>query len=137
MWSKVSDAKVSLRWWLDTGALADAERRDGLYALVTNMSAGQCSPDRVLALDKDHALSKRAHHFLKGPLCRGGGARSSLAVIHEPLAHPASFMAIHDRTSAAMAAFLASRSSASATFRDRDVSPSPSRMPAGSSRAAP
>jgi transposase len=32
------------------------------------MSPQQCSPDRILALYKDQALSERAHHFLKGPL---------------------------------------------------------------------
>lgn len=62
------DGAVGLRWWRDDDALADAEQRDGLYALVTNMSPRQCSPDRLLALYKDQALSERAHHFLKGPL---------------------------------------------------------------------
>jgi hypothetical protein len=59
---------LTLRWHRDTAALADTERRDGLYALVTNMSPRSCSPDRLLALYKDQALSERAHHFLKGPL---------------------------------------------------------------------
>ncbi len=63
-----AEGTVSLRWWRDADDLAAAERRDGLYALVTNMSAKQCSPDRLLALYKDQALSERAHHFLKGPL---------------------------------------------------------------------
>jgi transposase len=63
-----ADGNLSLRWWRDNAALADAERRDGLYALVTNMSPRQCSPDRLLTLYKDQALSERAHHFLKGPL---------------------------------------------------------------------
>jgi Domain of unknown function (DUF4277)/Transposase DDE domain len=63
-----TDGKLSLRWGRDADALADAERRDGLYALVTNMTPRQCSPDRLLALYKDQALSERAHHFLKGPL---------------------------------------------------------------------
>ena len=63
-----AEGNVSLRWWRDADNLAAAERRDGLYALVTNMSAKQCSPDRLLALYKDQALSERAHHFLKGPL---------------------------------------------------------------------
>jgi hypothetical protein len=63
-----ADDNVSLRWWRDTGALAEAERRDGVYALVTNMSTRQCSADRLLALYKDQALSERAHHFLKGSL---------------------------------------------------------------------
>jgi transposase len=63
-----TDANLSLRWWRDHDALADAERRDGLYALITNMSPRQCSTDRLLALYKDQMLSERAHHFLKGPL---------------------------------------------------------------------
>lgn len=63
-----NDGNLSLRWSRDLDALADAERRDGLYALVTNMAPHQCSADRLLALYKDQALSERAHHFLKGPL---------------------------------------------------------------------
>jgi hypothetical protein len=62
------DGAIRLRWWRDEDALADASRRDGLYALVTNMSLRQSSADRLLALYKDQALSERAHHFLKGPL---------------------------------------------------------------------
>jgi len=66
--SAAADGALTLRWWVDEVALADAERRDGLYALVTNMSPRQCSADRLLALYKDQSLSERAHHFLKGPL---------------------------------------------------------------------
>jgi hypothetical protein len=62
------DGAVSLRWWRDEAAIAETARRDGLYALVTNMSSNQCRADRLLALYKDQALSERAHHFLKGPL---------------------------------------------------------------------
>jgi hypothetical protein len=62
------DGALTLRWWRDQAAIADAERRDGLYALVTNMGPRSCSADRLLALYKDQALSERAHHFLKGPL---------------------------------------------------------------------
>lgn len=62
------DGTVRLRWWRDDDALAAAEARDGLYALVTNMSARHCTGDRLLGLYKDQALSERAHHFLKGPL---------------------------------------------------------------------
>ncbi|MGH9148798.1 MAG: IS1634 family transposase, partial [Acidimicrobiales bacterium] len=63
-----ADGNVSLRWWRDADALAASERRDGLYALVTNMGGKRCSADRLLGLYKDQALSERAHHFLKGPL---------------------------------------------------------------------
>jgi len=62
------DGSLHLSWSPDPAAITQAERRDGLYALVTNMSPQQCSADRVLALYKDQALSERAHHFLKGPL---------------------------------------------------------------------
>ncbi|MGH9010870.1 MAG: IS1634 family transposase, partial [Acidimicrobiia bacterium] len=62
------DSTVRLRWWRDEDALDDTARRDGLYALVTNMTPRQCSTDRLLTLYKDQALSERAHHFLKGPL---------------------------------------------------------------------
>jgi uncharacterized protein DUF4277/DDE family transposase len=65
-----ADATGALRlsWWADPAALAEAERRDGLYALITNMSTRHCSAERLLALYKDQTLSERAHHFLKGPL---------------------------------------------------------------------
>jgi transposase len=62
------DGNLSLRWWRDADALADTERRDGLYALITNLTSGHCSADRLLGLYKDQALSERGHHFLKGPL---------------------------------------------------------------------
>jgi transposase len=62
------DGNLTLRWRRDAHALAEAKRRDGLYALVTNMTPNQCSANRLLALYKDQALSERAHHFLKGPL---------------------------------------------------------------------
>ena len=62
------DGNISLRWWRDSKALGEAKRRDGLYALVTNIGPKQCSASRLLALYKDQALSERAHHFLKGPL---------------------------------------------------------------------
>lgn len=66
--SEAADGRLNLSWSRDPAAIAEAERRDGLYALVTNMSPAQCSPERILALYKDQALSERAHHFLKGPL---------------------------------------------------------------------
>jgi transposase len=57
-----------LRWSRDQSALADAEARDGLYALVTNLTPGQASATRLLQLFKEQAIVERAHHFLKGPL---------------------------------------------------------------------
>jgi hypothetical protein len=63
-----ADGRLTLVWCRDEVAIADAQRRDGLYALITNMSPRRCSADRLLALYKDQFLSERAHHFLKGPL---------------------------------------------------------------------
>ncbi|MGH8972173.1 MAG: IS1634 family transposase [Acidimicrobiia bacterium] len=63
-----SDGSLRLAWRRDDDAIADAARRDGLYALVTNLTSSQCSPDRLLRLYKDQAGVERAHHFLKGPL---------------------------------------------------------------------
>jgi transposase len=62
------DGALSLSWQRDQQAIAEVERRDGLYALVTNMPQRRCSADRLLALYKDQALSERAHHFFKGPI---------------------------------------------------------------------
>jgi uncharacterized protein DUF4277/DDE family transposase len=62
------DGTVRLRWWRDEAALEQTGRRDGLYALVTNLHPRACCADRLLALYKDQALSERAHHFLKGPI---------------------------------------------------------------------
>jgi transposase len=62
------DGTVTLTWKRDRKALRDAEQRDGLYALVTNMGPKQCCANRLLGLYKNQALAERAHHFLKGPL---------------------------------------------------------------------
>jgi len=62
------DGSLALRWWRDEEALAEAALRDGLYALVTDLTPQECSADRLLALYKDQQLVERAHHFLKGPL---------------------------------------------------------------------
>lgn len=57
-----------LSWHRDEKAIVDAERRDGLYALVSNLGPRQASPHRLLRLFKDQAIVERTHHFLKGPL---------------------------------------------------------------------
>lgn len=62
------EGKAALVWSRDEPALEQAQRRDGLYALVTNLARSQCSADRLLTLYKEQFLSERAHHFLKGPL---------------------------------------------------------------------
>lgn len=62
------DGRVTVTWQRDDQAVAEAERRDGLYALVTNLTPKEASADRVLRLFKEQAIVERAHHFLKGPL---------------------------------------------------------------------
>ncbi len=57
-----------LTWSRDQAALEQAERRDGLYALVTNLRLRQASSSRLLQLFKEQVIVERAHHFLKGPL---------------------------------------------------------------------
>lgn len=57
-----------LRWWRDEDALAAIEARDGLYALVTNLSCREASSARLLRLYKDQMVVEQAHHYLKGPV---------------------------------------------------------------------
>lgn len=64
----IQNGRVVLRWQKDDTAIAEAERRDGLYALITNLTLKQANTDRVLCLFKEQAIVERAHHFLKGPL---------------------------------------------------------------------
>jgi transposase len=56
------DGQVTLRWWVDRAALAEAMRADGRYLLVTNDAS--LTPARMLALyrDKD-AVEKRFRVF--------------------------------------------------------------------------
>lgn len=58
----------TLRWWRDEAAVAAAERRDGLYALVTNLTRREASSARLLRLYKDQMVVEQAHHHLKGPV---------------------------------------------------------------------
>lgn len=59
---------TELTWSRDEAALAAVERRDGLYALVTNLTPRQASSSRLLRLFKEQVIVERAHHLLKGPL---------------------------------------------------------------------
>jgi hypothetical protein len=54
-----ADAR-ELHWSRDELALAAAERCDGLYALVTNLSTRQASAARVLRLFKEQGLPHRS-----------------------------------------------------------------------------
>lgn len=66
--TELNDDGSELRWSRDQAAIPAAERRDGLYALVTNLPPHQASAARLLKLYKDQAIVERTHHFLKGPL---------------------------------------------------------------------
>jgi hypothetical protein len=66
--TELSEDGRCLRWWRDEAALALAARRDGLYALVTNLPPGQASTSRLLQLYKAQIVVEQAHHILKGPL---------------------------------------------------------------------
>ncbi|MGH8975591.1 MAG: IS1634 family transposase, partial [Acidimicrobiia bacterium] len=59
---------TTLRWWRDEQAISEAERRDGLYALVTNLKPHAASSSRLLRLYKEQVVVERTHHLLKGPL---------------------------------------------------------------------
>lgn len=61
------DGRV-LRSWRDDAALAAAERRDGLYALITNLPPREASSARLLWLYKNQIVVEQTHHYLKGPL---------------------------------------------------------------------
>jgi transposase len=66
--TELSEDGRELRWWRDEAAIAEAQRRDGLYALITNLGQHEASGSRLLRLFKDQTLVERAHGFLKGPL---------------------------------------------------------------------
>lgn len=63
-----ADGGTTLRWWRDVEAIAEAERRDGLYALVTNLKPHEAASSRLLHLLKEQVIVERIHHLLKGPL---------------------------------------------------------------------
>ncbi|MHB8508559.1 MAG: IS1634 family transposase [Candidatus Dormibacteria bacterium] len=66
--TELNDDGSQLQWRRDEDAVTAAERRDGLYALITNLPLSQASASRVLKLYKDQFIVERTHHFMKGPL---------------------------------------------------------------------
>jgi len=66
--TQLSSDGRTLRWRRNKPALAAAARRDGLYALVTNLTLREASSSRLLRLYKGQTVVEQAHHALKGPL---------------------------------------------------------------------
>jgi transposase len=62
------NGKPTLRHWRDEQAIAEAERLDGIYCLLTNVPADEADAARLLAHFKEQEQVERAHRTLKGPL---------------------------------------------------------------------
>jgi transposase len=62
------DAKPTLSFKRDQDAIEAAERLDGVYCLITNVSADDADPAALLAYFKEQEQVERAHRTLKGPL---------------------------------------------------------------------
>ncbi len=60
--------KPRLRFWRDEQAIAEAERLDGLYCLITNVPAAEADAGSLLAWFKEQQRVERCHRLLKGPL---------------------------------------------------------------------
>jgi hypothetical protein len=62
------DGKPTLTFSRDAEAIAQAERLDGIYCLITNVSAEDADAATLLAWFKEQEQVERAHRTLKGPL---------------------------------------------------------------------
>ena len=62
------DGKPTLSYCRDDDAIADAERLDGIYCLITNLSVEDADPAALLAHFKEQERVERGHRTLKGPL---------------------------------------------------------------------
>jgi hypothetical protein len=60
--------KPTLRFWRDQEVIAEAERLDGIYCLITNVAAAEADPSTLLAWFKEQERVERCHRALKGPL---------------------------------------------------------------------
>jgi transposase len=63
-----ASGKPTLAFWRDERAIADAERLDGLYCLITNVPAEEADSATLLAWFKEQERVERCHRQLKGPL---------------------------------------------------------------------
>jgi transposase len=62
------DGKPTLSHRRDQDAITAAERLDGIYCLITNLSAAAADPATLLAHFKEQERVERSHRTLKGPL---------------------------------------------------------------------
>jgi transposase len=62
------DGKPTLSFWRDDDAIADAERLDGIYCLITNLAVQDAGPAALLAHFKEQQRVERGHRTLKGTL---------------------------------------------------------------------
>jgi len=62
------DGKPTLSFYRDDDAIADAERLDGIYCLITNLGVEDADPAALLAHFKEQERVERGHRTLKGPL---------------------------------------------------------------------
>lgn len=62
------DARPTLAFERDQDAIAQAERLDGIYCLITNLPADQADARQILAAFKEQERVERSHRTLKGPL---------------------------------------------------------------------
>lgn len=65
---KRDDGKPTLTFCRDHDAIAQAERLDGIYCLITNLPADQADAAALLANFKEQERVERGHRTLKGPL---------------------------------------------------------------------
>lgn len=63
-----SDGKPTLSFEPDQDAIAEAERVDGIYCLITSLPAEQADHTALLADFKEQERVERGHRTLKGPL---------------------------------------------------------------------
>jgi transposase len=62
------DAKPTLEWHFDQGALDHEAATDGWYCLLTNLDRGEADPGEVLARYKGQEVVERRYGAFKGPL---------------------------------------------------------------------
>ncbi|MCA1678022.1 MAG: IS1634 family transposase [Actinobacteria bacterium] len=60
--------KPTLRYWRDEDAIAHAERLDGIYCLISNVTKDEADAAKLLAWFKEQEQVERSHRTLKGPL---------------------------------------------------------------------
>ena len=76
------DGKPTLRFWRDEDAISQAERLDGIYCLITNVSTGDADPATLLAYFKEQEHVERAHQNAQGTAARAAAVRAKRRANH-------------------------------------------------------